>query len=184
MCTVGHTGIYGCGVLRTCSREIDAEHEESAIFWIYINEYICLYFQWQYFFMEEIIDLEPYLKILKRSKQLEETITNFMLKIGFTANLKGYDYLRDALILVIKEPTLKNKITKYLYPTIALKYNVKTNSVERCIRQSIAKLWLNGDIKMIDSIFKNTVSMNKEKPTNSEFMFMIADHFRVKLKIG
>ena len=114
--------------------------------------------------------------------ELEIMITEIIHQIGIPAHIKGYKYLREAIILSIKDTEMINSITKLLYPTVA-KNNATTSSrVERAIRHAIEVAWDRGDIRVLDAYFGYTVQKNRGKPTNSEFIAMISDNLRLKLK--
>ena len=115
---------------------------------------------------------------------LEVEVTNIMHEIGIPAHIKGYQYLRDAIMMVVKDLDIINSITKQLYPSIARIYNTTTSRVERAIRHAIEVAWSRGKIDAIDSLFGYTVSMGKGKPTNSEFIAMVADKLRLELKVS
>lgn len=113
---------------------------------------------------------------------LETDVTNMIHEIGVPAHIKGYQYLRDAIILVINDMEMLNSITKILYPTIAKKYQTTPSRVERAIRHAIEVAWGRGKMDTIDALFGYTVNMGKGKPTNSEFIAMIADKIRLEYK--
>ncbi|MCX7710374.1 MAG: sporulation transcription factor Spo0A [Clostridia bacterium] len=117
-------------------------------------------------------------------KNIEAEVTSIMHEIGVPAHIKGYQYLRDAIMMVIKDLDVINSITKQLYPTIAREYNTTPSRVERAIRHAIEVAWSRGQIDTIDSLFGYTVSLGKGKPTNSEFIAMVADKLRLELKVG
>lgn len=117
-------------------------------------------------------------------KNIEAEVTNIMHEIGVPAHIKGYQYLRDAIIMVIKDLDIINSITKQLYPTIAREYNTTPSRVERAIRHAIEVAWSRGQVEAIDSLFGYTVSLGKGKPTNSEFIAMVADKLRLELKVS
>jgi two-component system, response regulator, stage 0 sporulation protein A len=120
----------------------------------------------------------------KPKKNLEVEVTNIMHEIGVPAHIKGYQYLRDAIMMVVKNLDIINSITKQLYPAIAREYNTTPSRVERAIRHAIEVAWSRGQIEIIDKLFGYTVSVGKGKPTNSEFIAMIADKLRLELKAG
>jgi len=115
---------------------------------------------------------------------LEVEVTNIMHEIGIPAHIKGYQYLRDAIMMVVKDLDIINSITKQLYPSIARIYNTTPSRVERAIRHAIEVAWSRGKVDAIDSLFGYTVSIGKGKPTNSEFIAMVADKLRLELKVG
>lgn len=117
-------------------------------------------------------------------KNLEAEVTGIMHEIGVPAHIKGYQYLRDAIMMVVKDLDIINSITKQLYPSIAREYNTTPSRVERAIRHAIEVAWSRGKVDAIDSLFGYTVSLGKGKPTNSEFIAMVADKLRLELKVG
>lgn len=114
--------------------------------------------------------------------KLEEDVTNMIHEIGVPAHIKGYQYLRDAIIMVTKDVELLNSITKILYPAIAKKYATTPSRVERAIRHAIEVAWSRGKMDTIDEMFGYTVSNYKGKPTNSEFIALVTDRIRLKMK--
>ncbi len=115
---------------------------------------------------------------------LESNITAIMHEIGVPAHIKGYHYLRYSIMMVVNDIELINSVTKALYPAIAVQFNTTPSRVERAIRHSIEVAWSRGQIDAIDSLFGYTINNNKGKPTNSEFIAMIADKLRLELKAG
>lgn len=118
------------------------------------------------------------------TRSLEVEVTNIMHEIGVPAHIKGYQYLRDAIMMVVKDLDVINSITKLLYPSIAKEYNTTPSRVERAIRHAIEVAWSRGQVEAIDALFGYTVNIGKGKPTNSEFIAMIADKLRLELKVG
>ena len=118
----------------------------------------------------------------KDKENLEALVTNVIHEVGVPAHIKGYQYLREAIIMVVNNINMINQITKELYPEIAYKYNTTPSRVERAIRHAIEVAWGRGDQKMVESIFGYTVNAQKGKPTNSEFIAMIADKLRLEMK--
>ena len=114
----------------------------------------------------------------------EIEITNLMHTIGIPAHIKGYQYLREAIMTAVDDLEVINSITKILYPSIAKKYSTTPSRVERAIRHAIEVAWSRGQVETIDSLFGYTVSIGKGKPTNSEFIAMLADKLRLELKIS
>jgi two-component system response regulator (stage 0 sporulation protein A) len=117
-------------------------------------------------------------------RNLEAEVTSIMHEIGVPAHIKGYQYLRDAIMMVVKDLDVINSITKQLYPTIAREYNTTPSRVERAIRHAIEVAWSRGQVDTIDSLFGYTVNLGKGKPTNSEFIAMVADKLRLELKVS
>ncbi len=118
----------------------------------------------------------------KSQEHLEALVTNIIHEVGVPAHIKGYQYLREAIIMVVNDIDVINQITKSLYPRIAHKFDTTASRVERAIRHAIEVAWGRGDQKSVESIFGYTISAVKGKPTNSEFIAMIADKLRLELK--
>lgn len=121
---------------------------------------------------------------LKDGKNLEALVTNIIHEVGVPAHIKGYQYLREAIIMCINDNEVINQITKSLYPQIASKYSTTPSRVERAIRHAIEVAWGRGRHEAVEKIFGYTISAIKGKPTNSEFIAMIADKLRLELKIA
>jgi len=119
----------------------------------------------------------------KEEIDIETNITNIMHDIGVPAHIKGYLYLREAISMVYYDIELLGSITKILYPDIAKKYNTTASRVERAIRHAIEVAWNRGNIDSITDLFGYTVNVSKAKPTNSEFIAMVADKLRLKYKV-
>lgn len=115
-------------------------------------------------------------------KNLEALVTNIIHEVGVPAHIKGYQYLREAIIMVINDIDVINQITKCLYPQIANKFHTTPSRVERAIRHAIEVAWGRGEQKTVENIFGYTISAAKGKPTNSEFIAMISDKLRLELK--
>ena len=115
-------------------------------------------------------------------RNLETDVTNIIHEIGVPAHIKGYQYLRDAIILCVNDMEMLNSITKILYPTIAKRQQTTPSRVERAIRHAIEVVWSRGKMDTIDELFGYTVSTGKGKPTNSEFIALIADKIRLEYK--
>ncbi|MFD2762318.1 sporulation transcription factor Spo0A [Lentibacillus juripiscarius] len=118
----------------------------------------------------------------RKKKDLEASITNIIHEIGVPAHIKGYMYLREAITMVYNDIELLGSITKVLYPDIAKKYNTTSSRVERAIRHAIEVAWSRGNIESISALFGYTVNISKAKPTNSEFIAMVADRLRLEHK--
>lgn len=118
----------------------------------------------------------------KEKPNLEALVTNIIHEVGVPAHIKGYQYLREAIIMVVNDIDVINQITKSLYPKIALKFNTTPSRVERAIRHAIEVAWGRGQQEVVENIFGYTISAAKGKPTNSEFIAMIADKLRLELK--
>lgn len=130
--------------------------------------------------IKQYIALAPNEK--KNQENLEALVTNVIHEVGVPAHIKGYQYLREAIMLVVTNIDIINQITKQLYPEIAQKYHTTPSRVERAIRHAIEVAWGRGEQAVVESIFGYTVSASKGKPTNSEFIAMIADKLRLELK--
>ncbi len=115
-------------------------------------------------------------------RNLDANITSIIHEIGVPAHIKGYLYLREAISMVYNDIELLGSITKVLYPDIAKKFNTTASRVERAIRHAIEVAWSRGNIDSISNLFGYTVSMSKAKPTNSEFIAMVADKLRLEHK--
>ena len=115
---------------------------------------------------------------------LESEITSIIHEIGVPAHIKGYMYLREAITMVVNDMELLSAVTKELYPSIAKKYNTTASRVERAIRHAIEVAWGRGQVDAINKLFGYTVHNEKGKPTNSEFIAIIADKLRLKNKVS
>jgi two-component system response regulator (stage 0 sporulation protein A) len=120
----------------------------------------------------------------KHNNDLEIDITNVIHEVGVPAHIKGYQYLRDAITMVVEDMDLLGAVTKELYPAIAKLNNTTPSRVERAIRHAIEVAWNRGKIETINSLFGYTVHNDKGKPTNSEFIAIIADKLRLERKIS
>lgn len=118
----------------------------------------------------------------KKGNNLEALVTNIIHEVGVPAHIKGYQYLRDGIIMAVNDMDVINQITKSLYPDLAKKYKTTSSRVERAIRHAIEVAWSRGQVETVENIFGYTVNANKGKPTNSEFIAMIADKLRLELK--
>jgi two-component system response regulator (stage 0 sporulation protein A) len=114
---------------------------------------------------------------------IETQVTQIIHQIGVPAHIKGYQYLRTAILLTIQDSDIINSVTKILYPSVAKKYQTTTSRVERAIRHAIEVAWDRGDVDTLNSYFGYTIQNNRGKPTNSEFIAMIADNLRLKYKM-
>jgi len=117
-----------------------------------------------------------------KARPIDVEVTNIIREIGIPAHIKGYQYLRDAIMMIVAEVELLGAVTKVLYPMIAEKYSTTPSRVERAIRHAIEVAWNRGNIEMINKIFGYTIKLDKGKPTNSEFMAMIADKLRMEMR--
>jgi two-component system response regulator (stage 0 sporulation protein A) len=133
---------------------------------------------------QEVIDLLKELGLLRLDNDdialnLDERISSTLQKIGMTCNLKGYGYVRTAITMVYDDLNLLGLVTKELYPSIARLYGTTSSRVERAIRHAIVTAWNKGNRTFVDSLFKGTISYSKSKPTNSEFIALLADELRL-----
>ena len=117
------------------------------------------------------------------NQSIENMVTSIIHEIGVPAHIKGYQYLRTAILMTVKDSDIINSVTKVLYPTVAKQYQTTTSRVERAIRHAIEVAWDRGDVDTLNSYFGYTIQNNRGKPTNSEFIAMIADNLRLKYKI-
>lgn len=111
---------------------------------------------------------------------LEADVTAIIHEVGVPAHIKGYQYVREAIVLTIKDVSMIHAVTKVLYPTVARRHNTTPSCVERAIRHAIEVAWNRGDLDTLQRFFGYTVSHSRGKPTNSEFIAMIADHFSLQ----
>ncbi len=114
---------------------------------------------------------------------LENDVTKMIREIGIPAHIKGYQYIREGIMMSVKDPEILNYITKFLYPTIAKQYHTTTSSVERAIRHAIEVAWNRGKFEAMEELFGYSMSSGKAKPTNSEFIALIADKFRLEYRM-
>ncbi|OKZ56436.1 MAG: sporulation transcription factor Spo0A [Clostridium sp. 26_21] len=119
---------------------------------------------------------------VNKENNIEALVTNIIHEVGVPAHIKGYQYLREAIIMVINDIDVINQITKCLYPQIANKFHTTPSRVERAIRHAIEVAWGRGQQDIVENIFGYTISAAKGKPTNSEFIAMISDKLRLELK--
>lgn len=114
--------------------------------------------------------------------ELEKYITEIMLDIGVPAHLKGYHYLRDAILLSGRDIEVVSSVTKLLYPTIAKRFKTTDQKVERAIRNAIEVSWTRGNVETFEQLFGYSVQQGKSRPTNSEYIARIADKMRLDMK--
>ncbi len=115
-------------------------------------------------------------------EDLETQVTKIIHQIGVPAHIKGYQYLRTAIIMTVNDGEIINSVTKVLYPSVAKRYGTTSSRVERAIRHAIEVAWDRGDLDVLNSIFGYTIQNTRGKPTNSEFIALIADNLRLKNK--
>ena len=113
---------------------------------------------------------------------LEQDVTDMIHEIGVPAHIKGYQYLREAIMMAVEDASMISSITKILYPTIAKRFQTTPSRVERAIRHAIEVAWSRGRMETLDALFGYTVEIGKGKPTNSEFIALIADRIRLSYK--
>ena len=127
---------------------------------------------------------EPSIQFGSDRNDIETQVTSIIHKIGVPAHIKGYQYLRTAIMMTIENSELINSVTKILYPTVAKKYQTTSSRVERAIRHAIEVAWDRGDLDTLNAYFGYTIQNERGKTTNSEFIAMIADNLRLKNKIS
>lgn len=123
-------------------------------------------------------------KTTSSNADLEVIVSDIMHQIGVPAHIKGYQYLREAIILSIGDSEMMNSVTKLLYPTVAKTFGTTSSRVERAIRHAIEVAWDRGDVDVLSSYFGYTIQSTRGKPTNSEFIAMISDKLRLRMKIS
>lgn len=121
-------------------------------------------------------------KEVQETVDLEKEVTDMIHSLGVPAHIKGYQYLRTAISMSVREPGLIGAITKQLYPMIAKEYETSPSRVERAIRHAIEVAWSRGKMETLEETFGYTVSLGKGKPTNSEFIALVADKIRLKYR--
>lgn len=117
-----------------------------------------------------------------KNTSMELRVTDILHQIGVPAHIKGYNYLRDSIIMSVETPDIINAVTKRLYPSVAKRYETTSSRVERAIRHAIEVAWDRGDVDVLNSYFGYTIHNDRGKPTNSEFIAMISDRLRLQLK--
>lgn len=115
-------------------------------------------------------------------RDLEKDVTDMIHEIGVPAHIKGYQYLREAIMMSVQDVEMLGSITKVLYPTIAGKFQTTPSRVERAIRHAIEVAWSRGKMETLDGLFGYTINTGKGKPTNSEFIALIADKIRLQYR--
>ena len=110
-------------------------------------------------------------------------VINILHNIGVPAHIKGYHYLREAIILSLLDPAAMNSVTKQLYPSVGKRFSTTSSRVERAIRHAIEVAWDRGDVDVLNSYFGYTIQNSRGKPTNSEFIAMIADKIRIQIHL-
>ena len=117
-----------------------------------------------------------------QERDLEQDVTDMIHEIGVPAHIKGYQYLRESIMMAVEDNSMLSFITKVLYPTIAKKFQTTPSRVERAIRHAIEVAWSRGRMETLDALFGYTINTGKGKPTNSEFIALIADRIRLKYR--
>ncbi len=121
---------------------------------------------------------------LRKTEDLEFDVTNMIHEVGIPAHIKGYQYIRESIMMSVEDMDVLSSITKILYPTIAKKYKTTSSRVERAIRHAIEVSWNRGKQDVLEDLFGYTINSNKGKPTNSEFIALLSDKLRLERKIG
>ncbi len=121
---------------------------------------------------------------LSDTTDLQVTVSEIMHQLGVPAHIKGYQYLREAIVLSVNDNEMMSSVTKILYPTVAKIYSTTSSRVERAIRHAIEVAWDRGDVDVLNSYFGYTIHNSRGKPTNSEFIAMISDKLRLRMKIS
>ena len=129
-----------------------------------------------------IVDVPAKEKQEPEVHDLEKDVTDMIHEIGVQAHIKGYQYLREAIMMSVTDVEMLGSITKVLYPTIARKYQTTSSIVERAIRHAIEVAWSRGRMETLESLFGYTINVGKGKPTNSEFIALIADKIRLQYR--
>ncbi len=120
----------------------------------------------------------------KEPSNIEVIVTDIIHQIGVPAHIKGYHYLREAILMAVDDIDIMNSVTKCLYPSVAKQHGTTSSRVERAIRHAIEVAWDRGDVDVLNSYFGYTIHSGKGKPTNSEFIALIADKLRIGTKVG
>ncbi len=128
--------------------------------------------------------MNPVLSSGRNTEDMETQVTRVIHQIGVPAHIKGYQYLRTAIMMAIEDNEIINAVTKTLYPSVAKKYRTTSSRVERAIRHAIEVAWDRGDVEILNSYFGYTIHNSRGKPTNSEFIAMIADNLRLSNKLS
>lgn len=131
---------------------------------------------------DELVCIPNKAGLVRTTDNIESDVTDIIRDIGIPANIKGYQYIREGIIMAVNDANMLNYITKLLYPTIAKKYKTTSSSVERAIRHAIEVAWSRGQIDVINDMFGYTVNAGKGKPTNSEFIALISDKLRIEYR--
>ena len=128
---------------------------------------------------EEDVQVVSTSNVVSVKKDLEKDVTEMIHELGVPAHIKGYQYLREPIMMSVEDMDMLNSITKILYPSIAKKFDTTPSRVERAIRHAIEVAWSRGKMETLDALFGYTINTGKGKPTNSEFIALIADKIRL-----
>ena len=151
--------------------KLDVESSENTVYLDDKNEKIYK------MFLSKNLDLSK-----KKEENLEALVTNIIHEVGVPAHIKGYQYIREGILLLYNNPDIVGGITKELYPEIASRFNTSVSRVERAIRHAIEVSWNRGNLDLMEEVFGHSVDYDKAKPTNSEFIVTVAD--KLKLEYG
>ena len=122
--------------------------------------------------------------IIENDKDLRIILTKLLHELGVPSHIKGYEYIREGIILLYNDPSIIGGITKELYPEIADKYNTSVSRVERAIRHAIEVSWNRGNLDLMEEVFGHSVDYDKAKPTNSEFIVTVADKLKLEYQLS
>ena len=122
-------------------------------------------------------------KVSDKEMDLRIKISDMLHNLGVPSHIRGYQYIRDGIVMMYEEPDMLKGITKEIYPELALKYNTTTSRVERAIRHAIEVSWSRGDYQLMDKYFGNSIDYDKSKPTNAEFIITLTDRLRLDNKV-
>ena len=136
------------------------------------------------FTLSRVISMGDMINEFSLELQLERDITKVLHDIGMPAHIRGYEYIRSSIIHAYKDKEMIGQVTKVLYPSVAKEYDTTSSRVERAIRHAIEVAWNRGNLDVIDDIFGYTISAQRAKPTNSEFIAMIADKLRINYRLA
>ena len=134
--------------------------------------------------VQQLTGMDVVVQEVPRRVSLESRVTAIIHDVGVPAHIKGYQYLREAILIAVDDMDVINAVTKVLYPAVAKKFGTTSSRVERAIRHAIEVAWDRGDVDVLNAYFGYTIHNSRGKPTNSEFIAMISDKFRLQLKIS
>ena len=200
LCDALMTGCDAAGLIEKVNSEFDKKP-----FFIVASPYKNAFLEQQImsftnaYFILKPFDAESLINIVKRitslsinelnstndeKTKLEMIVTDIIHQIGIPAHIKGYHYLREAIILSLNNDEMLESVTKLLYPSVAENFNTTASRVERAIRHAIETAWDRGDVDTLTSMFGYTINGGKGKPTNSEFIALITDNLRLRFRIS